>query len=38
MKVLIEIPDSELSFGMKVLNSLSFVRNVKPMSLGYALG
>ncbi len=33
MKVLIDIPDSEAKFGIKVLNSLSFIKNVKPMSL-----
>ncbi len=32
MKVLVDIPDNEASFGVKVLNSLSFVKNVKPMS------
>lgn len=33
MKVLIDIPDNEVSFGIKVLKSLSFVRNAKPMTL-----
>lgn len=33
MKVLIEIPDDEASFGMKVLKSLSFIKKVKPMSV-----
>ncbi|RYY06154.1 MAG: hypothetical protein EOP43_07095 [Sphingobacteriaceae bacterium] len=33
MKVLIEIPDDEASFGMKVLKSLSFVKKAKPMSV-----
>jgi len=33
MKVLIEIPDNEASFGMKVLKSLSFVKKAKPMSV-----
>ncbi|MBK9213021.1 MAG: hypothetical protein IPO14_08760 [Saprospiraceae bacterium] len=33
MKVLIDIPDDEATFGMKVLNSLSFVKKVKPMSM-----
>ncbi|TAH00244.1 MAG: hypothetical protein EAZ15_09500 [Sphingobacteriales bacterium] len=37
MKILIEISDNELSFGMKVLNSLSFVKNAKPMSLASAM-
>jgi hypothetical protein len=32
MKVLIDIPDNEATFGMKVLKSLSFVKKVKPMS------
>jgi hypothetical protein len=32
MKVLIDIPDNEATFGMKVLKSLSFVKNAKPMS------
>ena len=32
MKVLIDIPDNEATFGMKVLNSLSFVRKAKPMT------
>lgn len=32
MKVIIEIPDNEATFAMKVLNSLSFVKKVKPVS------
>jgi hypothetical protein len=32
MKVLIDIANSEASFGIKVLNSLSFVKRAKPMS------
>ena len=32
MKVLIDIPDSEATFGMKVLKSLSFVKSAKPMT------
>lgn len=32
MKVLIEIPDSEAVFGMKVLKSLYFVKKAKPIS------
>jgi hypothetical protein len=32
MKVLIDIPDNEATFAMKVLKSLSFVKKVKPMS------
>jgi len=33
MKVLIDIPDNEANFGMKVLKSLSFVKKAKTMSL-----
>lgn len=33
MKVLIDIPDNEINFGMKVLKSLSFVKKVKPISM-----
>ena len=33
MKVLIDIPDSEAIFAMKVLNSLSFIKKAKPISL-----
>lgn len=32
MKVLIEIADREAEFGIKVLKSLSFVKNARPMS------
>ena len=32
MKVVIDIPDNEINFGMKVLKSLSFVKKVKTMS------
>ncbi len=32
MKVLIDIPDNEVSFAMKVLKSLSFVKKAKPMN------
>lgn len=32
MKVLIDIPDGDLSFALKVLNSLSFVKKAKPLS------
>jgi len=35
MKVLIEIPDDEASFGMKVLKSLSFVKKAKPISVAH---
>ena len=33
MKVLIDIPDNEAIFGMKVLKSLSFIKKAKPMSV-----
>ena len=33
MKVLIDIPDNEATFGMKVLKSLSFITKVKPMTI-----
>jgi hypothetical protein len=32
MKVLIEIPDNKVTFGMKVLKTLSFIKKAKPMS------
>lgn len=32
MKVLVDIPDNEAIFAMKVLKSLSFVRKAKPMN------
>jgi hypothetical protein len=32
MKVVVDIPDDEANFGMKVLKSLSFVKNAKPMT------
>jgi len=32
MKLIIEIPDNEVVFGMKVLKSLNFIKNAKPMS------
>jgi hypothetical protein len=32
MKVLIDIPDNEATFGLKVLKSLSFVTKAKPMT------
>lgn len=32
MKVLLEIPDNEITFGMKVLRSLTFVKSAKQMS------
>ena len=33
MKVLIDIPDNEAAFGIKVLKNLSFVKKAKPMSI-----
>jgi len=33
MKILLDIPDDEATFGMKVLKSLSFVKKAKPMSV-----
>jgi hypothetical protein len=33
MKVLVDIPDNEAIFGMKVLKSLSFVKKAKPMTM-----
>jgi len=32
MKLLIEIPDNEAVFGMKVLKSLSFIKTANPIS------
>ena len=32
MKVIVDIPDNEAEFAMKVLKSLSFVKKAKPMS------
>lgn len=32
MKVIVEIPDNEVTFGMKVLRSLSFIKKANPMS------
>ena len=32
MKVLIDIPDNQAAFGIKVLQSLSFIRKAKPMT------
>jgi hypothetical protein len=36
MKILIDIPDNEANFAMKVLKSLSFVKKIKPMSVSTA--
>jgi hypothetical protein len=32
MKVLVDIPDSEATFGIRVLDSLSFVKKANPIS------
>jgi hypothetical protein len=32
MKVIVEIPDKNALFAMKVLGTLSFVKKIKPMS------
>jgi len=32
MKVVVDIPDNEADFGMRVLKSLSFVKKARPMS------
>jgi len=36
MKVIVEIPDNEATFGMKVLKSLAFIKKAKPMSVAAA--
>ena len=36
MKIIVEIPDSEVSFAMKVLRSLTFIKKAKPMSVAAA--
>jgi hypothetical protein len=36
MKIVVEIPDNEASFGMKVLKSLAFIKKAKPMSVSAA--
>jgi hypothetical protein len=33
MKVVLDIPDNEATFAMRVLKSLSFVKSAKPMSV-----
>lgn len=33
MKIVLDIPDNEATFAMRVLKSLSFVKNAKPMSV-----
>jgi hypothetical protein len=37
MKILVDISDKEVSFAMKVLKSLSFVKKAKPLSASGAL-
>ena len=37
MKVLVDIPDNEATFAMKVLKSLSFIKNAKPMTMDAAM-
>ncbi len=32
MKVLVDIPDNEATFAIKVLKSLSFIKKAKPMT------
>lgn len=36
MKIIIEIPDHEATFGMKVLKSLAFIKKAQPVSVGAA--
>jgi hypothetical protein len=36
MKVLVDIPDKEAIFGIKVLKSLNFIKTAKPLSAGTA--
>lgn len=36
MKVVIDIPDNQLTFAMKVLKSLSFVKKANPLSASAA--
>jgi hypothetical protein len=36
MKILVDIPDRQASFGIEVLHSLSFVKMAKPLSPGAA--
>lgn len=36
MKVIVDIPDNEANFGMKVLKSLSFIKTARPMSAAAA--
>lgn len=32
MKILVDIPNNEVAFGIQVLKSLSFIKKVKPIS------
>jgi len=36
MKIIVEIPDNEPAFGMKVLKNLAFIKKAKPMSVAAA--
>lgn len=36
MKIVIEIPDHQVSFAMKVLKSLTFIKKAKPISVAAA--
>ena len=36
MKIIVEIPDNEATFGMKVIKSLAFIKKAKPMSVAAA--
>ncbi len=36
MKVIVEIPDNEVVFGMKVLKILAFIKNAKSMTASAA--
>jgi hypothetical protein len=37
MKILVDVPDNEVIFGMKVLESLSFVKRTRLMSTDVAV-
>ncbi len=36
MKIVVEIPDNQVSFAMKVLKSLTFIKKAKPISVAAA--
>lgn len=36
MKVIVEIPDNEAAFGMRVLKNLAFIKKAEPMSVAAA--